>query len=311
MLVVLELRLLLDDWMDVRDQCWADNTKKAYASRWNKYYAFCSEYKFQPLPATVTMVCLYVTHLMKTLCFVSIKNYISSLWVLHDFMGLDHVDTDNYLIKCTINGAKRILGSATRQVDPLTPRDMIKIFRTLEKKSWADFTFWCACIVCYRCLLRVSHISMSPHTLRVRDITFWEGGMDFIIRSSKTIQYQERTQKVPVVESPGSQLCPVVPLQIYLDRANLKPNDSLFNFTYKSFSARLKLACEKANLVGDYNTHSLRRGSATYLASFLPLHEVKKYGDWKSLAVLLYISDTYKMRCNKDKVVAKNLQMFV
>ena len=90
----------------MKDQCWADNSKKAYKSRWKKYYDFCSEYSFTPIPADVTVVCLYITHLMDTLSFVSIKNYISSLWVLHDYMGVDHVQPDSFLVKATLNGAK-------------------------------------------------------------------------------------------------------------------------------------------------------------------------------------------------------------
>ena len=310
-LVVVELQHLLAAWNDVKAENWSENTKKAYSSRWNKYYAFCKEYIFTPLPATVTMVCLYITHLMKTLSFVSIKNYISSLWVLHDYFGVSHVDPDSFLIKCTINGAKRVLGSATRQVDPLYPTDLLSIFYTLKMKKWSDFTFWCAIVVSYRCLLRASHVSTSPHTMRVKDVLFWEGGMDISIYSSKTIQFSERTQLIPIVSAPGSPLCPVEPMEIYIKKCGLKPDDHLFSYTYKSFSARLKMACSDAKLRGDYSTHSIRRGSATYLSSFLPLHEVKQYGDWRSLAVLLYISDNYRSRRNKDKLVADRLMDFV
>ena len=310
-LAVIGLQRLLDMWKDVRDQCWAENSKKSYSSRWKKYYSFCKEYAFIPLPATVTVVCLYITHLMKTLSFVSIKNYVSSLWVLHDYMGLDHVDPDNFLIKSTINGAKRILGCASRQVDPLLPEDMLCIFKCLNMKNWEDFTFWCAITLCYRCLLRASHVSVSPHTMRLEDVKFWDGGMDITVHSSKTIQYHERSQKIPVVQSSGSPLCPVEPLAIFVRRSGLSPRDCLFPYTYKSFSAKLHTSCAKAGLRGDFATHSLRRGSATYLSTFLPLHEVKCYGDWRSLAVLLYISDNYGARRNKDKLVASRLAAYV
>ena len=295
----------------MREQCWADNSKRAYKSRWNKYYKFCSDYSFTPLPATVTIVCLYITHLMKTLCFVSLKNYLSSLWILHDFMGLDHIDPDNFLVKSTINGAKRILGSATRQVDPLYPADMMRIYSVLKMSVWADFRIWCALILCYRCLLRASHVSVSPHTMRVKDVSFWEGGADITIHSSKTLQFKERKHVIPVVRAQGSPLCPVRALSLYMVRSGLRPSDYIFPYTYKTFSTKLKALCVEAGLVGDYSTHSLRRGSATYLSTFLPLHEVKRYGDWKSLAVLLYISDNYKARRSKDALVAAHLGVFV
>ena len=253
------------------------------------------------------MVCLYITHLVKTVCFVTIKNYISSLWVLHDIMGMEHVDPEDFLIKCTITGAKRVLGSATRQVDPLTPQDLLKIYAVLKMDSWTDFTFWCALTLCYRCLLRVSHVTASPHTMRIKDIRFWRGGMDVWVHSSKTIQYRERSQRIPVTEAGASPLCPVIALRAYIKAAGLKQQDVVFSYTYKSFNAKLKDCIAKAGLKGDFASHSIRRGSASYLASFLPLHEVKRYGDWKSLAVLLYISDNYSSRRAKDALVARQL----
>ena len=271
---------------------------------------FCELYRLTPLPATVTTMCLYVTYLMRTVCYVTITNYVSSVWVLHDYHGVPHIDPETFMFKSTMKGVKRILGNATRQVDPLMPWDMTRIYRTLDMSSWMDFQFWCAVCVCYRCLLRVSHVSASPHTLRVKDIVFWCGGMDVMVHSSKTIQFKERVQCIPVLGATGSLLCPVVFLRTYISQAGLTPMDYLFPYTYKAFSTRLHIACAKAALVGDFATHSLRRGSATFLASFLPLHEVKQYGDWKSWAVLLYISDNYQSRLRKDVEVAKRWRDF-
>ena len=294
----------MEEWEDVKDHCWAENTVKAYKSRWKKYYTFCEEYRFTPLPATLTMMCLYVTYLMRTVCYVTIANYISSVWVLHDKLGYAHIDPDSFLFQATMKGAKRILGSETRQVDPLMPSDMSAIFNCLDMTKWCDFTFWTAMCLCYRCLLRVSHISVSPHTIRAKDVVFWKGGMDLSIHSSKTIQYKERVQRIPVWESVGSNLCPVRLLRNYIQQAGLKGDDMLFPYSYKRFSDRLTLACKQASLKGDFASHSLRRGAATYLASFLPLHTVKQYGDWKSWAVLLYVSDNYRARIGKDRVVS-------
>ena len=159
--------------------------------------------------------------------------------------------------------------------------------------------------------MRASHVTVSPHTMRRGDIKFWEGGMDVTVYSSKTIQYRERCQRIPVVAAVGSPLCPVEPLRIYINNSNIASGGHLFPYTYKSYTKKLKDICIKAKLRGDYSTHSVRRGSASYLSTFLPLHEVKCYGDWRSLAVLLYISDNYKTRRGKDVLVAKHLSKFV
>ena len=147
--------------------------------------------------------------------------------------------------------------------------------------------------------------------MRVKDIVWTAEGMDVYIRSSKTIQFRERTIVVPVLVSPNSLLCPCRFLHSYMAWAMLKPEDLLFPYTYNMFASRLQRLCKQAGLVGVYSTHSLRRGAATFLSKFLPLHDVKAYGDWKSWAVLLYISDNYANRRLKDKVVARELSAYM
>ena len=103
----------------------------------------------------------------------------------------------------------------------------------------SDLQFWCALCIMYRCLLRVSHIVASPHTMRRKDIVFTATGVDVIIRSSKTVQYRERTVTVPVVAAPGSILCPCSYLKYYTDRVGLRPDDPLFPYSYNSLNNRL------------------------------------------------------------------------
>ena len=289
------------------DHTWSENTVKAYKSRWNRYNDFCDEFGLLALPASVETICLYLTQLMKKLCYITIVNYLSSVWVLHDYMGFKHVDPSTFLIQATLKGIKRLIGNEARQVDPLSPQDLHKIYDTLDMSDWSDFQFWVAVVLSYRCLLRVGHVTLSPHSLRVRDISFWKGGMDVSLHSSKTIQCKERVNRIPVVEAVNSVLCPVAALRIYLGRSGRGPDCHLFTYTYRTYSARLKKACAQAGLVGDFGSHSLRRGSATFLATFLPLHQVKAYGDWRSWSVLLYLADDYKSRKNKDWLVADML----
>ena len=151
---------------------------------------------------------------------------------------------------------------------------------------------------------------VSPHTMRKKDIVWTEVGMDVSIRSSKTIQFKERVVKVPVVKADNSKLCPCGYLKYYLSRLNIHAEEPLFPFTYNIFSSRLKKACTQAGLIGNFTTHSLRRGSATFLSTFLPMHVVKTYGDWRSWAVLLYISDDYSSRKAKDVLVADKLSLY-
>ena len=295
----------------MRSLCWADSTVKALKSRWRKYFRFCDSYDLSPLPVDVEGMCLYITYLTETVCYVTIANYVSAVWRLHDYLGYSHPDPTCFLIQSTLRGAKRLLGSASNPALPVTPEDLVKIYKRLDMSVPSDLQFWCALVLAFRCLLRVGHITRSPHQLRVRDITFNEGGMDVTIRSSKTVQFHERINIIPVLESSSTVLCPVFYLRTYLSRSRRVPSQPLFGLTYNSYSQKFSSECKAIGLEGHYTTHSVRRGAASYLATFLPLHDVKTYGDWRSWAVLLYLSDTYDSRRYKDKLVAERLSAFI
>ena len=264
-----------------------------------------------PVPVDVEGICLYIVHLTKTVCYVTIANYVTGVYTLHDYLGISHPDSSGFIIQSTLRGAKRLLGSASKLALPLTPRDLINIYHTLDLSISQDRILWCALVLAFRCLLRVGHVTASPHQLQVGDIKFREGGFDLTIRSSKTVQFRERINVVPVQESPSSLLCPVRVLRDYLTKSKKLSTSPLFKMNYNVYAARLKKACKAIGLVGQYTTHSIRRGAASYLATFLPLHDVKTYGDWRSWAVLLYLSDTYDSRRSKDDVVAGRLAEFV
>lgn len=139
-----------------------------------------------------------------------------------------------------------------------------------------------------------------------------------VLRSSKTIQFSERVVKIPVIRSTGSILCPVHWLKLYLRCVKVQKNGPLFlvpstlkPLTYKAFSDRLKAVIRSSGLVGNCTSHSLRRGCATYLSRLgLPLHDIKVYGDWRSLSVLLYLSGDIHTRLLKDREVAKSLECY-
>ena len=69
------LDVLRGEWAEIQDLCWAVNTHKARRSQWRRYDAFCSEFGLTPLPASPETVCLHVTYLSRTCCYVTIKNY--------------------------------------------------------------------------------------------------------------------------------------------------------------------------------------------------------------------------------------------
>lgn len=270
------------------------------------------------VPASDQTVSLYITYLTDHVCFSTIANYVSSVWSLHNFLGEEPIAKGSFLVTCTLKGAKRLLGDITLSADPLFPSNLLDIYRALDYKDLSDLVFWTATCLAFRCLLRKSHYTVSPHTLRVDDIVFTDYGMSVSLRSSKTIQFSERVVHIPVISSPISVLCPVFWLKTYLRLTGIKsgtlfmlPGKRLKKYTYSMYSKKLSFYVKKIGLSGQFSSHSLRRGSATFLSRFgLPLHNIKAYGGWKSLSVLLYLSNDHESRILKDVHVAKAFSKF-
>lgn len=302
----------------VQSLCWAENTWKTKNSQWKRFWNFCNLYGLTPIPASVDCVCLFITYLCDSLKYSTICNYVSSIWSLHNYLGVQTIAKDCFLVKCTLRGARRLLGDAVLTADPLLPRDLLLLYQFLNHSNLFDLVFWSALCLAYRCLLRKSHYTQSIHNIVRSDLVFTEYGLCLTIRSSKTIQYSERNVVVPVIASPGSTLCPVRWLKKYLKLVHVNPSSPLFvrpgtqsPLTYKVFSDRLKALISAANLKGNYTSHSLRRGCATFLSRLgLPLHDIKTYGDWRSLSVLLYLAGDVHTRLLKDRSVAKCLQKY-
>lgn len=272
---------------------------------------FCDIYQQDPIPASVDVVCLYITYLCDQVKYTTICNYISAVWSLHEYMGVHPIAKGAFLVRCTLRGARRLLGDKVMTADPLLPEHLVQIYYTLNRHDLSDLVFWSALVLGYRCLLRKGHFTKSPHMLRGSDIEFTQFGMVVTLRSSKTIQFSERSVVIPVVKSEGSLLCPVRWLKRMLKRIAVRPQDPLFSMSYSKFSSRLKKSIVSAGIVGNYTSHSLRRGCATYLSRLgLPLHDIKVYGDWRSLSVLLYLSGDINTRLIKDGPVAKSFEAF-
>ena len=174
-LAVVELDALREEWSSVRDLCWSVNTHKARKSQWRRFFRFCEEFNLQPLPSSSETICLYVIYLSRSCCYTTIKNYISGVWALHDYWGYPHVDSSSFLIKSTLTGAKRLLGCDTVQAEPLSTEDLLKIYSILDMSKFKDLQLWSAITLAYRCLLRVSHVTASPHVIRRGDIHFTLG----------------------------------------------------------------------------------------------------------------------------------------
>lgn len=306
-----EAEVLQSHWL-------AESSWQSRRSQWRHYNKFCDTIQANPLTPSQDVLCLYIAFMARSFRYVSIINYISAVRGLQKWHGITPVPVDNFLVKATLIGARRLLGDTSFSSDPLLPTQLHRIHATLDMDSAKDFVFWAATVVAFRGLLRKSSICKGQHCLRRRDLTFHRWGVLISVQSSKTIQFQERRHKIPLARVNGP-LCAVSLLERLYRTIPAPPDLPLFGvfskncyvpIDYKWYTKKLSCCVTSTGLAreGKYTSHSLRRGGATALAMIgVPLHDIQRRGDWKSLSVLLYLSSPLQYRVEKEKTLAQDM----
>lgn len=143
-------------------------------------------------------------------------------------MGNVPLARDAFLVKCTLQGEKRLLGDVL-SADPLLPEDLLLSYNQMDYTNVTDLMFWGALVLSYRYLLCKGHDTVSPHTLQRGDLEFTKYGACIKLRLSKTIQFREWVLQVPIVRFPGQFCAPLGGFaKVNIAKVNLPPNSPLF-----------------------------------------------------------------------------------
>ena len=168
---------------------------------------------------------------------------------------------------------------------------------------------------CYRCatltpqdLLRVSHVVRSDHTLRREDVLFNSKGCLLRVRSSKTTGGEGNERFIPVTWASEASMCAARGLKALLGKVPGSPKDPLFSavglpgLSYSVFHKVFKSLVIRAGLSGDFASHSLRRGGATFMSMVgCTISQVKDRGGWVSDCVYRYIKPPIAHKVLIDK----------
>ncbi|PJE78160.1 hypothetical protein CI610_02910 [invertebrate metagenome] len=268
----------------------------------------------------------YVAYLSHRLCFVSIRNYLSVVRLLHIEAGYSNPLQSHY-INSVLKGARRVLGDQSSPKLPITPAILLSILKQLDLSCPADITFWAACTVAFFSFFRKSNLFPPPKSVFTpgihlcRDsVVFTPDGAVLSVNWTKTIQFRQRTLAIPLPRINRSPLCPaqalllsfkisptssyVCPLFMY------RQGEKLLPLTYAMFISRLKQCLATAGLDPSlYSGHSFRRGGATFaLECGLSPDMIQSQGDWKSLAYQRYLDPSLSARHLVVKTMASHIR---
>ena len=287
----------------------ADSTKISRQKHWDDYVRTCELFGWSPLPCTVVQACRYVTFLAERLKFSSICAYYQSVIFFHVCLGLVPVRMSDPVLRATLKGIQRSKGDVTKGKDPLLPVHLLKISKIVDWLDELDVVVFIACLFMFRTLLRVSHVVKSAHTLKVADVKFDRDCCFVRVVSSKTTK--KASVVLPVNQSSDDRICAVKALKYMLSRFKASQKSYLFSspkypvLTYSVFAKKFKDLTRLAGLSGDFASHSLRRGGATFMSTLnCPINQIKARGQWKSDCVYRYIVPTLASAVEGDKRVA-------
>lgn len=261
----------------------APSTKKTYGSYLRTYISFCNYLGIPIVPISTLNLCRFVAYLSLRLSFMSIRNYISVVRLLHLETGHNN-PIDSYLVESTLKGAKRLLGASTCPKLPITPLLLQKMRQTLDFHNPPDLVFWGVCLVAFFSFFRKSNL-LAPswglfdpkkHLSR-SNISFDSSGAVISVTWSKTIQFSERTLLVPLPHIPDSPFCPSCILKLIF-RLYPAPTHHFPAFTYRvnshwcivTYNWFLQKLKHVLSLIGvdpsKYSGHSFLRGGGLFCA---------------------------------------------
>lgn len=312
-----------------RNQTFATSTRRTYSTHRDTYLQFCCYMNLPSVPATTNGICLYAAFLARSLKFSSIKQYLSIIGLLHKEFGLPNPLIANWHLSSLLTGIKRVLGNAPLQKLPITLDILRGIYGLLNLNCSVDASFWAICLVAFFGMFRKSHLlstssgSFDPNRQFTKaDFRFFPWGVLVRVRWSKTIQFREKEVFVPLPRVPGSPFCPVTAISrafAFTPGASdssqaflwLRPSLVVQCFTYSLFMSKLRSCLGRCGLQGmDFGSHSFRRGGASFaFLSGLPVELIKILGDWKSNAVLLYLTVPLDIRVQATSIISKHIPL--
>ena len=281
-----------------------------------------------PAPISPELLCLYIAYLARTLKASSVPLYLNFVSLLHKELGLPDPVLGNWLISSTLTGVRRLKGSPPVPKLPITIDMLVSIRTRLNLSLSLHASFWAICLTAFFGLFRKSHLlpissgkfSVALHFCKDDFIPF-SGGYLVRVRWSKTIQFHQRVVFIPLVRIPSSPLCPVAAISQALALcASDPPQAAAFTwrdsagpssrvFTYRRFMRLFRLFLSQAGYEASaFGTHSFRRGGATLaLQAGIPISTIQLLGDWKSDAVLLYLTLPVQSRVSAQVSISNHI----
>ena len=256
------------------------------------------------MPASSTELCIFLELLARTCGYGHIKNVVSGVRYLHHISGYAF-PTDSIWLEDTLQGLKRKLKGTPKQVLPIDPVILRRMFPFVNLNSTNDLAMWVGCLLAFFTLFRKANLcprdhQFDPSTVLTReDVILDREGQRVLVfvNFSKTNQYAQRQHCIPIPRNKDPALDLYKYVELLYSRVEAHDDAPVLSFsstsyiTHRTFTTKLKSWLTKASLnPALFSGHSFRRGGASYLYSIGgSTLMVQVMGDWRSQVFTRYL----------------------
>ena len=194
----------------------AENTLRGYQSDWRDFCGWCEGHDTHPIPASPEVVAAYIAECAGHLKVGTLQRRLNAIAEAHKAAGLES-PTAAGMVRNTLKGIKRTMGTATKQKAPALTDDI----RAMVDVSDAGMIG-----ARDRALILLGFAGAYRRTelvgLDVEDCAFSRDGLTVNLRRSKTDQ-QGAGRKIGIPYGSNPETCPVRTVQSWLERRESAP----------------------------------------------------------------------------------------
>ena len=249
-------------------------------------------------------ICLFLELMSNSSGFGHIKNVLGGLRYLHHALGFDF-PTESVRIEDTLQGLKRKLKGTPKQVLPINPVILRRMYKFVNIKQTRDLALWCGFLVAFYTLFRKANVCpkelvYDPETVLTRGDVIVDNDNERVlifVNFSKTNQFQKNCHVIPIPKNADPCLDLFRHLGALFRKVKAEDDAPALSFsptsfvTHKTFTERLKKLLGQSGLDPSlFSGHSFRRGGASYLYSVGgSTLMVQVLGSWSSQIFTRYI----------------------
>jgi len=264
--------LSLDQAKEFARHSKADSTIRGYRSDWRDFSSWCDANSQRPLPANPETVAAYIAECAGRLKVGSIQRRLNAIAEAHKAMSMDS-PTSSGMVKATLKGIKRTLGTATVQKAPAVTADILAMVEVSDD-GVIGLRDRALILLGFAGAFRRAELV----ALDVRDLDFNRDGLTITLRRSKTDQ-EGQGRKIGIPYGSNPETCPVRVLQSWLEHAAITDGPVFRSLTRHGrvqqdrlspgdIARVVKKLASRAGLdSAKFAGHSLRAGHATSAAA--------------------------------------------